>query len=557
MKILFYLLITIFSIQNLCAQVSGIIINAETKQPLAYASVYLSETKIGTLTNTEGDFQLTLKGNSDKLIIRYIGFEEKQITITKDTNILIELKPSFYKLSAVNVVNLSNKRLIEIIRKSIDNQTFNYNSIICKSFARINTYQDDTLLREDFEAFFNTTVNTFNIEKNSFKNGLLLDDKSLDVKLFKTVDLFSTIIPNMEVYSPIKISGSDIIATLATKNEDLKTIINSPINTHFASELKDGFILNAEIISDKYLKIIYSGKIDTASNGYIIIDKNANIISKIYNSYFYRNNIPIVTDNPNYEIKNLLLTTVVLFRNDSVNNYPRLITMDFKFDYVHKKSQKIEKITIYAKQMLYDHNSQFSDPLPKYLEVYNDYQLLSIVPIMPKLWQTESTILKTNDESEKAANMLNTKYNISYLSAWKKDWQFKWYVAAKYKPKKADKLKIRKAHIIKPDVFILLNYNNTNGKYEVTTAAVFDYKKSYLPPELRTEGVKVIIEKYFNNINKISESLKQNISKESDITEKLILKHYKNSEKEIKKARKVFLKEQRRYMIKWLKDGEK
>ncbi|MFT4791845.1 MAG: NADH/NAD ratio-sensing transcriptional regulator Rex, partial [Arcticibacterium sp.] len=77
-KCLLVLLISILSILNLQAQsVSSILVDANTKAPIAYASVVLKN-KQGVISNEEGSFTLQLEGlikATDSLFISCMGYE--------------------------------------------------------------------------------------------------------------------------------------------------------------------------------------------------------------------------------------------------------------------------------------------------------------------------------------------------------------------------------------------------------------------------------------------------------------------------------------------------
>lgn len=81
---------------------NGKVINADSKEPLSSASVYLSNTSIGVNTNKNGLFELkVVNGGKYKLVVSYIGYE----TFTKLINfahppedLIIPLKPKPNKL---------------------------------------------------------------------------------------------------------------------------------------------------------------------------------------------------------------------------------------------------------------------------------------------------------------------------------------------------------------------------------------------------------------------------------------------------------------------------
>ncbi|TVR80086.1 MAG: carboxypeptidase-like regulatory domain-containing protein [Chitinophagaceae bacterium] len=79
--------------------IKGHIKDAHTNEDLPFASIRFKDTKIGTVSDLDGNFKLnipdTLKSDSIFIIIQNVGYEEQVIAIDKsDTQILIELIPN-------------------------------------------------------------------------------------------------------------------------------------------------------------------------------------------------------------------------------------------------------------------------------------------------------------------------------------------------------------------------------------------------------------------------------------------------------------------------------
>lgn len=97
--------------------ISGRVVEAVTQMPVAGASVYVSssiianETKIagvlqgamiGTTTDTDGKFTLTVEENIKHLLVSYIGFETKVINVSgSNANLKIQLNESAENLQEV------------------------------------------------------------------------------------------------------------------------------------------------------------------------------------------------------------------------------------------------------------------------------------------------------------------------------------------------------------------------------------------------------------------------------------------------------------------------
>jgi hypothetical protein len=540
-------LVLLFPTIILNAQIKGIIVDSVSNKPLAYASVYLKNTRVGTFTNADGAFKLPISGVNDTLLIRYIGYKDKYVIISDSTTLLIKLEPAPFILSKVEVIHYDEKYLASIIHDCIVKKTYSGKTIDCKSFAKINTYQNDTILREAFEAFYNTEINEFRVKKNNFKNGLLLTSKYNNNKMFRTLDLFSVIIPRLRIYSKPLPNSTNYGEIQYIQKIEAQIKLGNPINSYYKSEITKDFTLTGLALDKKTLRINYYSKQDTSIFGFLIIDIDKNDLLEFSNNAFYTTELPFETDNSNYHIHNVKLNTHIIFNN----NRPKLLNIKITFDYKNIKTQEVEKIKISAKQLLYDFGNKFSELQPNFVENYDDYTLLAITPIIPELWQNELVLLKTVSESAKTANMLGFNYNTSSLSVWDEKWELDWKKVTEIDPNKS-KFPNKKFKLVKLNTFILLDYYKTVDAYIVKMSTVFDYTGFSISQQQKTDVMKALIEKYFERIHSISKNLLYELNTRPNLSEKKIIKLYKKTIREEKRIKKTFRKEQRRYLIKMM-----
>lgn len=89
--------------------ISGKIIDVNTKQALASASVFLANTSVGTNANSAGEFKLEIAGPGRfNLVVALIGYETYATEVSVQENITgikIELKPQVAELAEVVVGN--------------------------------------------------------------------------------------------------------------------------------------------------------------------------------------------------------------------------------------------------------------------------------------------------------------------------------------------------------------------------------------------------------------------------------------------------------------------
>jgi len=231
--LLFLVFLFFFSVSQ--GQINGYVYDSNSQLPLAYSSIYLKKSRVGTITNQDGKFSLKSKYKIDTLIVRYIGYKEQCLNVVSDSNISIALRQNTIKLSQVDIIGSTSLELAKIIHKSIQAQNFNTKIIKCKSFAKLLTFQEDTFLRESFEAFYTATLNKYDIEENTFKSGRFLRSKVTPNTVFRTIDLFSNIIPSIKLYEPKIKNNYRKKELIVEKSKDIQ--LNTPINAYYVSDI--------------------------------------------------------------------------------------------------------------------------------------------------------------------------------------------------------------------------------------------------------------------------------------------------------------------------------
>nr|WP_319509442.1 DUF5686 and carboxypeptidase regulatory-like domain-containing protein [uncultured Draconibacterium sp.] len=97
-------------------------ITDEQKQPVPYATVYISETRQGTTSNTNGDFSFNLPKGNYHLTVRSMGYEkhEKSVSLQTDSLYLpITLPTQNFELAEIKVFPGDEDPAYFIMRKAI------------------------------------------------------------------------------------------------------------------------------------------------------------------------------------------------------------------------------------------------------------------------------------------------------------------------------------------------------------------------------------------------------------------------------------------------------
>lgn len=117
-KVLFFLFC--LTLQLNAQTLKGLVID-ETDAPLEGASVFFNGTTVGTITNTDGKFEIKMVDiQNPVLVFQYIGYETKMINEFSTSNISIKLIPKISELTEVIIKPnpFSRKECIEAFKKS-------------------------------------------------------------------------------------------------------------------------------------------------------------------------------------------------------------------------------------------------------------------------------------------------------------------------------------------------------------------------------------------------------------------------------------------------------
>ncbi|HEY5825579.1 MAG TPA: carboxypeptidase-like regulatory domain-containing protein, partial [Cyclobacteriaceae bacterium] len=121
---------------------SGKVVDAETNEPLTYASVTLKGKPVGTITNADGEFEFYVPENymRDTLVISYVGYHyycERVLSIKDHKKVVIKLK---FKPMVLNEVVVVATKVApqEIVKKAFEKVENNYpvNAHRLKGFYR-------------------------------------------------------------------------------------------------------------------------------------------------------------------------------------------------------------------------------------------------------------------------------------------------------------------------------------------------------------------------------------------------------------------------------------
>ena len=71
----------------------GVLLNAENDEPISMAMVMVAGTTTGTLTSTDGKFQIEAPAGAKQIVFSAQGFESQKVDIDAENEMNVKLKP--------------------------------------------------------------------------------------------------------------------------------------------------------------------------------------------------------------------------------------------------------------------------------------------------------------------------------------------------------------------------------------------------------------------------------------------------------------------------------
>jgi iron complex outermembrane receptor protein len=103
------------------SKITGRVNDITTNKALPFATIFISGTSIGTVTDVEGKFEIITKKPDLSLTINYLGYESKEVNVIDfNKKVLIELTPTSLPLKPVVVTSTKTKRTLDNIPGKVE-----------------------------------------------------------------------------------------------------------------------------------------------------------------------------------------------------------------------------------------------------------------------------------------------------------------------------------------------------------------------------------------------------------------------------------------------------
>ena len=276
MKAFFYLhiiLIIFGSVQLSFGQdyeVSGSVIDANSKEPIPFANIAIKDIYKGTASNAVGEFSFKVDSLPMVLVITHLSYEPKEITVTTTVNPLsIELLPGKLLMDEVVIkARGSHQYAYDLVYRAYNRITRDYNkSSYGKAFYRqISKNGDD--YSELYEIFYDTRYSLNGIDDWAIQEGRYA------LKL-STADSF--------IYNKNFTLMARLLTIVQPKTDDLIVPISEEVGNNYDLRLEQLlFVNNRKVAKIRFIKKEYVKK--PAMEGVIFIDVESFHVLKIEGS---------------------------------------------------------------------------------------------------------------------------------------------------------------------------------------------------------------------------------------------------------------------------------
>lgn len=108
---------------------TGRITDAESGEPLSFASIYVEQTKSGTASNAEGYFQVRLASGTNRVVFSYLGYTSQVETVRGTTSLDVELSSEALELQQIEVLSSGEDISYSVIRRAISKADYHLNQL--------------------------------------------------------------------------------------------------------------------------------------------------------------------------------------------------------------------------------------------------------------------------------------------------------------------------------------------------------------------------------------------------------------------------------------------
>ena len=402
MKRFLFLTIALLSLNDsLFAQqfIEGILIDADTKEPVPFANLVLMGTYRGTATNYDGEFSLHVpkENSTDSVIISAVGYTNMRLfapDLIKKGFVRLEIHPIAYEMEDVTVEAKSQfyatvlKRACEKIADNYYQSPFNYDIYYRNTHsvngklqkerqAAVRMYDSKGYEQQSaFQAYKERGYKFLQVRRNFELNSLSDGSTQLDDLLeFDVMRQFGNVLNPLYVYDKYEI--------------DLKrmTKIDGDSVWVISYKCKEPSLA----LSGDYYATSYSGEVFVKKKDYAVIKYTANYTSSNYSSL--GRSLYVNPDKQNYQPLSISYTVTTNYRSFNGTYFLSSVLYERNHKWKHKKDRSIRTEKINAEMLV-------TEIKLKQPEVISNRAYYEEIPFDEQFWKSFS-ILKDEKKGKR------------------------------------------------------------------------------------------------------------------------------------------------------------
>jgi hypothetical protein len=381
-------IVTSYSWGQANREIEGRVINASTREPVAFANVYNKTLQKGTITNDDGYFRVVTSGARDSIMIIFIGYETQVMKLdAKQDFYTIYLEETIQLLREVVVTPNDNLYLFDLLIKCRSKASSFQTE--AKAYYELKTFRNQQQI-ELVEGYYNAAITGYELSGLNLKAGRLAM-QPYDNRFFASMES-STAITAMKLLSnnsKFPDSPMELTRKEMRKNFDLS------LDKKYVDDNADS------------IYVISYDPIDTAGlffKGTVWVNKTKNAILKIMLNCLNCKKYPFRPIFPGDTISNVsfaITKTFATYQGHPVFNH---IDFTYAIDYRSRVGDvNAQSYSIKSNAVLYAYDFKHTFLIPTFNvsdDAYSDYRKINAMPYNDFFWRyNDEYRLKDGDNS--------------------------------------------------------------------------------------------------------------------------------------------------------------
>lgn len=492
------------------------ILDASSKDPLTYATVFNKTQKRGTASSENGSFELPKTNIGDSLLVSFIGYADQLFIFQKDTPGIILLETQAANLEEI-VVRSESDYLYDLLSKLRKCKRANRQN--AKTYFFLESKQKGKIV-EMIESYFQGVYTNCSLQKLDIKKGRI-GLKAVDERFYLSTET-SRVFSMHDIFSHSSMFPSN---PLCYRKKHMKST--------YKLRLQSSYDLNGSKIFVVQFWPKEAAELDSEKNlfsGTLWFNKEKNQILKIKLKKDRSKKYPFKPIGPNTisEVSLEITKTFQEIGKEAVMN-----AIDFNYTIYYRDQNKIP-YEAYTKAYLkaYDFDKSFNLPYFEFTDLlHEDYRNMTIVPYDSLFWSSSAEFRifehETKIETFLDENHLQNEFIIPDTTASKSCLQYHYVNWSKkrldIRQSEKESLTLdnfRNGNTFNEDLYnfnckIYLDVNDFDSKINLQLYSIMDPVNSYFKTVVNNEE-RAFVNMYFDLLEIEKRKLAERIKKTPD-----------------------------------------